>query len=511
MRNLDLTAQTDAALAFIQRSGKLRPSRPGTDRRAPGCTRLTVNVFWLAYVTEPVRKGFSITDPKQHRPGSRRAAPLAIRTWWRSWEWPAVAFIAAIGVLLGYIGFLRYFADAPAWHRYPWELLYRTVQLVSLNFSTFDKPLDWTLQLARLLIPAVAVYAAVKGLAALYFDQLQTLRVRLFARGHTIICGLGQKGLLLARRLRARGERVVIIERDEENDLIRAAHDAGSVVLLGDAAEPYMLRRAGVNRAGHVVAVCRDDGLNAEIAVRSREFAAARTAPLHCICHIFDTRLWSLLKEQGVLPGRDDGFRLDFRNIYREGAVELMKHDPEFPSAEPGARPSALVVGVGRMGESLLVELARRWSALRKTQSSRIDMTMVDRLADSKREFLLSEYPELTGTWNLVPVELDINSPRFQEGGFLDQQDDANIQRVYVCLDDDSLGLMAALRVKHQLTTRGRNVPIFVRTRHQGGLASLLRSVDDPDCPPDCVKAFGLLDHTCKPELWLDENPAQAC
>jgi len=74
--------------------------------------------------------------------------------------------------------------------------------------------------------------------------------VRLFARNHTIICGLGQKGLLLARRLRERGERVVVIERNEENDLIRAARDVGAVVMLGDATEPYMLNRAGISHAG---------------------------------------------------------------------------------------------------------------------------------------------------------------------------------------------------------------------------------------------------------------------
>jgi voltage-gated potassium channel Kch len=410
------------------------------------------------------------------------------------------------GVALGVVGFGRYFADAPAWRRHPWELLYRTIQLVSLNFNTFDKPLDWTLQVARLLMPALAVYAAVKGLAALYVEQLQTLRVRLFAHGHTIICGLGQKGLLLARRLRERGERVVVIEQNEENDLIRAARNAGCVVLLGDATESYVLARAGISRAHHIVAVCRDDGLNAEIAVRSRDFAAARGFPLHCVCHVFDTRLWSLLKERGVLPGKSQNLRLDFRNVYKEGAAELLKHDPGFPAPAVGTCPNALVVGIGRMGESLLVELARRWSQLRGSGRDRICLTMVDRLAKAKHDFLLSEYPDLADTWDLVPIELDINSPRFQEGDFLlDTGEHGSIQRAYVCLDDDSLGLMAALRIQHQLNIHDRHVPIFVRTRHQGGLASLLRSVDDPTCAPDCVRAFGLLDHTCRPELWLDE------
>jgi hypothetical protein len=461
-------------------------------------------------VADVVRKGFSITDSTQQRSRSRRDTLQAIRIWWRSWEWPVVGVLTVVGLALGYIGMWLFFRDAPAWNRHPWEILYRTIQLLALQFGWFDKPLHWTLQVARLLVPALAVYAAVKGLAALYFEQLQTLRVRLFARGHTIICGLGQKGLLLARRLRERGEQVVVIEQDEENDLIRAARNAGCVVLLGDATEPYVLARAGISHAHHIVAVCRDDGLNAEIAVRARDFAGGRSVPLHCVCHIFDTRLWSLLKEQGMLPGKSQNLRLDFRNVYKEGAAELLKHDSEFPAPVAVICPNALVVGVGRMGESLLVELARRWHQVRGSDRGRICLTLVDRLAEAKHDFLLSEYPDLTETWNLIPVELDINSPGFQEGGFLlDTGEHGSIQRAYVCLDDDSLGLMAALRIQHQLGVRGRHVPIFVRTRHQGGLAALLRSVDDPTCPPDSVRAFGLLDHTCKPELWLDESTTE--
>jgi len=449
-----------------------------------------------------------VNIPNEPRTRHRRDVRGVVRGWWRSWEWPAVGVLALIGLALGYLGLLRFYADAPAWQRHPWEILYATTQLLSVQFGGYDRPLHWTLQVARLLLPAIAGYAAVKGLAALYFEQLQTLRVRLFVRNHTIICGLGQKGLLLARGLRARGEPVVVIENDAENDLIRSARDAGSSVLLGDATEPYMLRRAGISRARHVVAVCRDDGLNAEIAIRTRELAELSGNSLHCVCHIFDSRLWTLLKEHQAEAVKGN-FSLEFRNVYAEGATELLKNDPRFPDLTSGPVPHALIVGVGRMGESLAVELAGRWQVVRREDARRMRITLVDRHAEAKRDFLMSEYPQLADAWELCPVQLEVDSPEFQTGRFLSgTRQDIDIQRAYVCLDSDSLALSAALRIERQLRMYNRRIAIVLRTRQYGGLAVLLRHIDDPECPQDCVKVFGLLDHTCKPELWLDENVA---
>jgi len=280
-------------------------------------------------------------------------------------------------------------------------------------------------------------------------------------------------------------------------------------VLLGDASESYMLQRAGIRHARHVVAVCRDDGLNAEIAVRTRELAAQTGNSLHCVCHIFDSRLWSLLKEQQHKTGEAGGFSLEFRNVYAEGAAELLKNDPHFPDPAPGPAPHALVVGVGRMGESLAAELARRWQAVRGQDTRRLRITIVDRRADAKRDFLMSEYQQLADVWDLNPVQLEVDSPEFQTGGFLQGAgSEGEIQRAYVCLDNDSLALSTALRIERQLQTCNRRIAIVLRTRQYGGLAVLLRHIDDPECPPDCVKVFGLLDHTCRPELWLDANPA---
>jgi hypothetical protein len=68
---------------------------------------------------------------------------------------------------------------------------------------------------------------------------------------------------------------------------------------------------------------------------------------------------------------------------------------------------------------------------------------------------------------------------------------------VYVCLDDDSLGLSAALALRQKVREQG--IPVVVRMAHEGGLARLLGG----EGGFENLHAFGLLDRTCTPEIVL--------
>jgi len=141
------------------------------------------------------------------------------------------------------------------------------------------------LNVARVVAPLVAGYTALQALGQLLAEEFQSFRLRFLYR-HVVICGLGRKGLILARAFLERGQAVVVIEQDAENDFVRQARDLGAAVLLGDAAEPSMLRKARVARATHLFARCGDDGVNAEIAVRAGQLVTSRSGPLlTCVLH----------------------------------------------------------------------------------------------------------------------------------------------------------------------------------------------------------------------------------
>ncbi|HNR39496.1 MAG TPA: NAD-binding protein, partial [Acidobacteriota bacterium] len=267
-------------------------------------------------------------------------------------QWLLISTLAVLALVLGLIGFRKYFTalDQP---RSFWDVLYLALQLFTLESgSVYGPAVGWELEAARLLAPGIAAIAAVKAFALVFREQLQLFRMR-FVRGHVVICGLGRKGLRLARQLRAEGRRVVAIERDEGNDHIAQCRDLGVVVLPGDAADVEMLRKARLGEAACVVAVCGDDGANAEVAVHARELAQWRRGqPLQAVVHITDPQLCRLLVEQELERRQRDPYRLEFFNVFDIGARSWLSLHPATagPDGRPLPAPHLALVGLGRMG-----------------------------------------------------------------------------------------------------------------------------------------------------------------
>jgi len=298
---------------------------------------------------------------------------------------------------------------------------------------------------------------------------------------------------------------VVVIEQDAENDLVRQCRDLGGVVLIGDAAEPWLLRKAGVTRARYLFALCGDDGVNAEVAVRAADLLGLSPgSPLTCALHIFDPQLCALLRERELDAGSTNRLRLEFFNVYDLGARVLLEENPPAatgPEAAAGAN-RLIIVGMGRLGESLLVNAARQWHASGAAAQVKLQVTLIAQNAQEIAETLLARYPGLKKCCEVTPLNMDVHSGTFQQADFLGATSpDATPARVFVCLDDDSLSLAAALALAR--ASRDRNPTILVRMAQDAGLAVLLRGVDSGVGSFQRLRAFGLLDRTCHPDQIL--------
>jgi hypothetical protein len=285
--------------------------------------------------------------------------------------------------------------------------------------------------------------------------------------------------------------------------MIGRCNDLGATVLVGNATDPGLLRRVRVYKAKYLISVCGDDGANAEVAVHDREIARYRKGwPLTCLVHICDLQLCNLLREQEMEMGRQDTFRLEFFNVFESGARIMLQEYPPFSQTGEGHGSGShiVVVGVGRMGESSVVNAARSWWDRDNISDERLRITLVDREAERKRESLCFRYPQLAKVCDLVPVQVDIRSPEFERAEFLfDRYGRCDITMVYVCLDDDANALGAALLLHHRM--KSFEIPIVVRTAYDTGLATLLRGEKDTHKSFTSVHAFGLLDRTCTPDL----------
>ena len=108
-------------------------------------------------------------------------------------------------------------------------------------------------------------------------------------------------------------------------------------------------------------------------------------------------------------------------------------------------------------------------------------------------------YPMLEKTCDLVAEQMDVTGPEFRRADFLYDRKGGDALIVYVCLDSDSLALATAITL-HQRTGE-KNIPVVVRMTHDAGLATLLEGSEGGNFVG--LRAFGLLDRVCKPELLL--------
>jgi len=426
-----------------------------------------------------------------------------IRRWWQNHQWKVIGGIALLGLALGYIGYSKYFI-ALGEIRSPWDIFYVTIQLLVLESGSVFGPVSWELELARLLLPAIAAYTAVKAFIVVFWEQLQLFRVR-FIKNHVVICGLGRKGMLLVQRFREQGYRVVVIELDTGNGMLVQCRDKGAIILIGDARDQKQLRKARVHKAKYLLSVCGEEGVDTEVAVHARELSKDRKSKvLTCAIHIVDPQLCHFLREQEIETGEMNGFRLEFFNIFDSGARSWLKEYPIFSETKDvhGSPPHLLIVGIGLLGESIVVHAGKEWKSLASKVSKRLRITMIDKMAAEKKELLCLRYPQMEKVCELVARQMEIGSPNFQRADFLfDDHKKCDVTSVFICLDNDSFSLATALALHQRI--REHEIPIVVRMAYDAGLANLFPDKSKHLDSYMRLHAFGLLDRTCQPDLLL--------
>ncbi|HEY3504345.1 MAG TPA: NAD-binding protein [Actinocatenispora sp.] len=118
---------------------------------------------------------------------------------------------------------------------------------------------------------------------------------------HVIVTGLGDVGSRIVRQLDDMGERVVAIERDENNPGVDFCRRRGIPVIVGDATRADTLTRANVDTCRALVPVTSDDVANLEVALNAR----ATRPELRVVLRLFDADLAARVEEHfGITTSR---------------------------------------------------------------------------------------------------------------------------------------------------------------------------------------------------------------
>jgi voltage-gated potassium channel Kch len=437
-----------------------------------------------------------------------------IRPFFLENRWLLLFIVGTVTMVLGYQGF-DIVSRAAGNNLSPWDLLYETAKLFKLGYNPeYAQVIPWQLNVARYLAIVSSIFTISVLILIAFHKQINYFWLRVITHNHVIICGLGLVGPEIAQKLLAKGFQVVVIEKDPSNKELDVCWENGAVVIVGDASEEQILRKAQVSKASCLFAVTGSDEINSKIALLSRQLAIEGSpyihareggaldhrGPLNCYVHIVDPHLANFLKVEQMATIRNDVFRLEFFSIYQVASYCLLNSFPAFEEKVANTlSPHVLIIGLGRMGISLAAQLVKRWKANSNNASQRIRVTCIDREAEVKVEMLRSRYPSLDRYSDLTPLAMDFDSLAFQNARFLMKSGTPDVSAVYICLADESRGLSTALHF-HQIL-QNPDIPIILRTVSSEGFARLFNDLNKDTVEFSNLKVFPLISCNCCHDL----------
>ena len=447
--------------------------------------------------------------------GLRIKYRLSIRPFFVENRWLLLFIVGIATMVLGYQGF-ELTSRAAGTNLSPWDLLYETAKLFKLGYSPeYAQSIPWQLNVARYLAMVSSIFTISILILIAFHKQINYFWLRVITHNHVIVCGLGLVGPEIAQKLLAKGYEVVVIEKDPSNKELDICWENGAVVIVGDASEEQILRKAQVSKARCLFAVTGSDEINSKIALLSRQLVIGgnphnnaregsvlgQRGPFNCYVHIVDPHLVNFLKVEQMATIRSDVFRLEFFSIYQVASYCLLNSFPAFEEKVANTLPPhVLIIGLGRMGASLATQLVKRWKANSTNASQRIRVTCIDREAEVKVEMLRSRYPSLDRYCDLTPLTMDFDSLVFQNARFLVNESGVpDVSAIYICLADESRGLSTALHF-HQIL-QNPDIPIVLRTVSSEGFARLFNDLNKDTVEFRNLKVFPLVSCNCCRDL----------
>jgi hypothetical protein len=426
-----------------------------------------------------------------------------LRTWWpatlvfwrRHWLEITILVLSTVAILFGYAGFAK-IPPAADQAQSRLDILYLTIQLFVLQSGVVPGPVPWELEVARFLAPLAIAGVILK----LFYETVQELLLRI-TRKHVVVCGLGRKGLQLVKDFHRDGNAVVTIEKDEENDAIRICRALGALVLVGDATDKALLKKARVDRARHVVVVCHDDGVNLEIALHTLQLVKEKKVnpkkKIICHVHVIDLQLHESLRQQSLFADFDDPLDVIVFNTYANCARRMLRDHPldyRRITTDDSRVVHLVILGFDRMGQSVALQAAKIGHY---AHGKKLRITVIDSQVERQKREFLSRYPKFGMVCDTQYLDMDTEDLDILEKIREAAHDQHNLTTIVVCLDNDSHNMTWAMRIDSRIGHG--NVPILVHMAEEGGLVDLIKDKHR-------IKPFGMANITCTRELLLHED-----
>jgi hypothetical protein len=292
----------------------------------------------------------------------------------------------------------------------------------------------------------------------------------------------------------------VVIEIDPANPAIPACREEGMLIITGNARDFSTLKRSNLQKADYLICVAGEDVLNSDIAlIAEKNQGQRKQGKLNCSIHVDDPTLWTLLRGQEFTSGQSEYFRLDFFNIYDEGAKQLLQEYPLFENGIPQNSPHLIFIGYSNFSEQLLLNSARQWVMDPSQSGGKISVSIVDQDAAGHEETIRRQYSLVEKTANITSFQgiSDARGINFQSSGNDGSQNGSS--RIYINFENENLGLSSALSLLNHM--QKEEAEIIVTMNDETGLAALIKENTASNERLRRLHFFGLLERTCTPQL----------
>jgi hypothetical protein len=401
---------------------------------------------------------------------------------------------ASVGVL-GWVGVLG-------------EAMAKTIGLIFLRGLGGDKCIDTRPQLAiaQFMLPAIALVGGAKlFLVNLRRDMRVALAQR--ARDHVIVCGLGDTGRTVVESLSDAGRTVVAITLDLNDPNAFACERLGVAVLTADAAQPSILRHAGVEHASAIVTTTGSDAKNLEIGLRAAEALAGRQrTPIKVLAEMRSGWLMDRLLSHRTAVLSSPGVDFQIINLQVNAARALLRSpafERTFGGAPARSSPHIVVAGFGEVATEFIRRAICSNFALEGVQAR---ITVFDEHAAQTEASLRLQAPGV-----LELAKFTFESRHFgaddvaTTAGIEALLSAGEVNAVLVARDEDEDALHTAFHFRTALDNHDRlAVPVFVRLKEQHKLGGFLRQVESHPLLPDRLSPFGDLRDLTAPGMLLD-------
>lgn len=385
--------------------------------------------------------------------------------------------------------------------------LYHSAQLFVLHAPHFSEKVPWMLEIARWLA-AISTLLALINTALYLFHRERMELVLKRKKNHSIVCGLGRRGMAVIDMLHEKGTSLVAVENHPDPDIEERLYHMGIPLIIGDATRSEILHEAGIKSATGLYALCPDDSTNCAIAMSAHNVGYNLNYPRQCFIHINEAELRNALQVNHVTGTQSQSQTLRFVDAYGPEAVSLLNEG--FPIDHEGIRPGdstqvhMVILGFGQMGRTVAIKAAQTGQFANK---KRLRISVIDRNAANNESSLLFHHPYISDVADFTFYPQEVHSPATRK--LLDDwcREPGMFVNVVVCFDDEPIALDTVFNLLPVFNRS--NVRVAVRVQEQESLIFLLKGAESEKYKDLNIFPFGIeksFRNLTNPALNLNES-----